>query len=737
MLPNNLQPILIILLNLFWVPISTHYSADPVCGNAVIQCYDDYVLNCDITGLDTDLIQETLYDCAQDPAYDYLDLNIRPGGTGVTLNLTLPDNIHSIEIYNDFPQPIEVETSVVNMHLEEIYFTDFEIYLNHNDFFSYFRSLEYFTADIIGSEGMPIFSRNVNLTEIDVYSSKIRNESSRVITRDMIGGLYNLEIFYWDDGGVTEIRPDAFYGLTSLEELGLSYNDIHELYDCTFSDLVALLYLELISNDVRKVGEYAFIGLDAFEAPILVHNPSFPLNSLTLAKNITGFALDFYDPSLINAQFFQQFPNLYYLSFAFIPFDCSCEYEWISKLQSDFDFILELDPFTFCPGQPGVQVNDSSLYVNCSNNVTYQCFNHSIVCEGDNWLRVDSGNSCICTYPPERRLYNQTSFVCSDINECENESIICQGNCSNTIGSYTCACRDGYLNVNETTCSDVDECAISNGGCDQNCTNTIGSYNCTCRDGYLNVNETTCSDVDECAISNGGCDQNCTNTIGSYNCTCRDGYLNVNETTCSDVDECAISNGGCDQNCTNTIGSYNCTCRDGYLNVNETTCNDVNECMISNGGCDQNCTNTVGSYKCSCLEGFNVSRSNSSNCDSIIGATTSPRILNLTETEFSILVLAIIAILLILLVTICLILTCIYYKRRSRIPKHKPGSKPTIAELDVIKAEKELVIENPMSLYEVVPLETKKVVEGADGSLAPIEGTGTLTSELGVVSTDC
>ena len=676
-------------------------------------------------------------------------------------------------ITNQFTKPITVETSVVNMHLRRIHFYDSGIYISHNDFFSYFPSLEYFNADTIGSERMPIFSQNLNLTTINVYASNIRNESSRVITREMIGDLSYLMYFYWNNGGVTEIASDAFHGLRSLEKLDLSGNDINELYNCTFSDLVTLFHMNLSNNDVRKVGEYAFIGLDALEFIKLDYNPSFPLNTLALAKSIKQFDLIFYDPSLINAQFFQQFPNLNRISFEFITFDCSCKYEWISKLESDFNIDLLLDRHTFCSDLQGIQVDDSSLYTNCNNNVTYQCFNHSIVCEGENWLRVDSGNSCICTYPPERRLYNETSFVCSDINVCEDGSTVCEQNCNNTVGSYTCSCRDGYVNVNDTTCSDVNECVTANGGCEQNCTNTVGSYTCSCRDGYVNVNDTTCSDVNECmtanggceqncnntigsyacscrdgytnvtdttcsdvnecVTANGGCEQNCNNTIGSYTCSCRDGYTNVNDTTCSDVNECMTANGGCEQNCNNTVGSYTCSCRDGYVNVNETICSDVNECVTANGGCEQNCTNTFGSYTCSCSEGYSVSLSNSSNCDLIIGATQSPRILNLTELEFSLLVLAIIAVFLILLLTIGLILACVFFKIRSRNPKPEPDSKPTIAQLDDVKAEKGTVIENPVSQYEATPLEMKKLDGGIDESLTPKDGTETLTSELAVV----
>ncbi len=93
--------------------------------------------------------------------------------------------------------------------------------------------------------------------------------------------------------------------------------------------------------------------------------------------------------------------------------------------------------------------------------------------------------------------------------------------------------------------SDVNECSTSNGGCDGQCTNTQGSYTCSCGSGYvLGSNTHSCygelyqipkqtyemiitvyPDVNECSTSNGGCDGQCTNTKGSYTCSCESGYV--------------------------------------------------------------------------------------------------------------------------------------------------------------------------------------------------------------------
>ena len=46
--------------------------------------------------------------------------------------------------------------------------------------------------------------------------------------------------------------------------------------------------------------------------------------------------------------------------------------------------------------------------------------------------------------------------------------------------------------------SDINECAESNGGCEQNCTNSVGSYSCMCGDGYtLNDDGRQCDGVQQ------------------------------------------------------------------------------------------------------------------------------------------------------------------------------------------------------------------------------------------------
>ncbi|XP_071944593.1 uncharacterized protein [Antedon mediterranea] len=92
---------------------------------------------------------------------------------------------------------------------------------------------------------------------------------------------------------------------------------------------------------------------------------------------------------------------------------------------------------------------------------------------------------------------------------------------------YTC--NDGSLEYNiRKHCIDFDECTQDIPcGSNAQCTNTFGSYSCECNDGFEDEGEGQgCEDIDECARGTDTCSDNalCTDTTGSYTCECNDGY---------------------------------------------------------------------------------------------------------------------------------------------------------------------------------------------------------------------
>ena len=85
------------------------------------------------------------------------------------------------------------------------------------------------------------------------------------------------------------------------------------------------------------------------------------------------------------------------------------------------------------------------------------------------------------------------------------ETSSCALLCDNTIGSYQCGCSIGYtLAADNKSChnmycrfvfynvymsfsfnTDINECVYMMNNCSQFCNNTIGSYLCACSDGYV------------------------------------------------------------------------------------------------------------------------------------------------------------------------------------------------------------------------------------------------------------
>ena len=177
-----------------------------------------------------------------------------------------------------------------------------------------------------------------------------------------------------------------------------------------------------------------------------------------------------------------------------------------------------------------------------------------------------------------------SSGIVTSCGPCEAIPPLCGSNasCTSVYGhSVLCECNDGFDGDGQT-CNDVNECidarvlanmAFASSSkdtdtCDANaiCTNTLGSYTCSCADGFVGDGQ-TCNDVNECIdarvlASNSSsqdpdtCGENaiCTNTLGSYTCSCSEGFTGDGN-ICIDVDECVSTACGGTEDCVNTLGS--------------------------------------------------------------------------------------------------------------------------------------------------------------------------------------
>ncbi|XP_078594600.1 uncharacterized protein LOC144872399 [Branchiostoma floridae x Branchiostoma japonicum] len=154
-------------------------------------------------------------------------------------------------------------------------------------------------------------------------------------------------------------------------------------------------------------------------------------------------------------------------------------------------------------------------------------------------------------------LATSDEYIC-DVDECADGTDNChaQATCTNTDGSFTCDCTEGYSG-NGVNCTDVDECADGTHNChaQATCTNTDGSFICECTDGH-GGDGVTCADIDECANGTHNChdDATCSNTDGGFNCTCYEGYAG-DGVTCTDHEVDIALGKPAFQTSTTTLGS--------------------------------------------------------------------------------------------------------------------------------------------------------------------------------------
>ncbi|XP_039370958.1 adhesion G protein-coupled receptor E5-like isoform X1 [Mauremys reevesii] len=142
---------------------------------------------------------------------------------------------------------------------------------------------------------------------------------------------------------------------------------------------------------------------------------------------------------------------------------------------------------------------------------TGDCNSH-MLCPADAKCVNSTHCTCLDGYRPRgNRFFTDPTETCDDINECLGPSPPDCGRtaqCNNVPGSYSCTCIDGYepssgkakfTHANENSCQDIDECNKTPDICSPNvtCINTIGSYWCECRAGYVpsNRNTTLCQEL--------------------------------------------------------------------------------------------------------------------------------------------------------------------------------------------------------------------------------------------------
>ncbi|CAB4007669.1 fibrillin-2-like isoform X48, partial [Paramuricea clavata] len=288
-----------------------------------------------------------------------------------------------------------------------------------------------------------------------------------------------------------------------------------------------------------------------------------------------------------------------------------------------------------CPVHCLYQVNTFVIYFECHdisriimNNLTYinECLTNP--CHTDGTCSNTAGTFQCASYynrnnlldyidewsfrfdyelksPTKRMGDGYDFFARTHINECVLlHSCHANATCTNTPGSFLCACNAGHTGDGRSSCIDINECLTN-----------------PCSPNGFSGNGFNCQNINECVVSS-SCHTNadCTDTVGSFTCQCKSGYTG-DGFACVDINECLTNPCHANAVCQNTPGSFTCVCNVGYFG-NGFNCVDINECSTvtpCGSGCafhinectnpdicseNSQCLNNPGSYTCNCDIGY-------------------------------------------------------------------------------------------------------------------------------------
>ena len=457
------------------------------CSNEAGYCdFNTSYLSCYITTNDTQSIKALLRDCSSNSS-SLISLNVYTNYVSneygnLLIDVELPTNIQSLSLYNTQDQDhIRLTTFIQNTGLTSIYTSSY-IELESNNFFTHFTALQKIELGYVLSREPPSFTNLLSLTYLRVY---LIGPVTHALDEGFVSGstnLVNLIIYYSYFNGITE---GAFRNLNKLQRLYLGNSKLTYIEDGAFRDLSSLEVLVLEGNRLQNVSDNVFEGLTNSIFLYLSNNPEFPLTALIQAKSVYQLNLQYNGYHTLEPYVFQQMNSLRHLLLS-DPFVCDCDLRWTSLVGQ-----YGLNIYGYCDNNISSPITNTTLYTNCPQTESFQCFNKSITCP-DNIICYNTEDSYFCGCPRGYVLHN--SGQCEDVDEC-NGTTDCQHTCQNTEGSFHCTCDEGYeLSSDGYSCDDIDECQVSNGGCEFGCRNTVGSYQCYCYNGLELTNDTHCSE---------------------------------------------------------------------------------------------------------------------------------------------------------------------------------------------------------------------------------------------------
>ena len=160
--------------------------------------------------------------------------------------------------------------------------------------------------------------------------------------------------------------------------------------------------LDLNSNEITRVAEDAFRDIPM-------------LSRISLSSN---------DITRLSSRTFEHLRQITSIYLFYNPLHCDCSLKWLDSASHEHGINMPYDPRCSTPVQhEGLPALKSSLYTNCTEDLSYDCFNRTISCPVGSYCQ-DTRDSYECVCEGEGVAFSRTLNQCVDL-----ESMIASKSC--------------------------------------------------------------------------------------------------------------------------------------------------------------------------------------------------------------------------------------------------------------------------------------------------------------------
>ena len=387
----------------------------------------------------------------------------------LTIMLDLQTRVRELYIYN-YIDNNKLKVNTFKFHTEltslTLYYGNTRI---HPVMFLLLPNLKYLALSSVYFVYFPYFAHtNRFLTYLYIYIFDISSPSPHILTRDHVSGLSQLKYLFLYPTQYINTTEQSFSGLTALTylytgylnipnpittlsplvrlkglyihysrmtdisfltqtpflyrltRLGFDHNLITQIPAGIFSNYANLAYLSLYNNSLIQLESEAFKRLSNLEILFLNSNPIQNL-SLTAFKGLESLSsLSLQDTSLtsLSSRMFEYLPSLVDIWLYNVPLHCNCSLQWIPKVHHSFSLYLS-NALCVSPSEHRNKLaTDPSIYTECIQDLSYQCFNRSVSCPAGSYCQDTLDTyTCVCEQEGYTFIRNLNKCVSSgDIN---------------------------------------------------------------------------------------------------------------------------------------------------------------------------------------------------------------------------------------------------------------------------------------------------------------------------------